>query len=713
MYVAGVIPGPDKPSKEDIYSYLEVLVAELKEFWQPGVFFSRTHREALGRLILALLIPVICDMLAARQVIGLSSPTSHNFCSFCDLDIDDIDVVDRREWPLKDVDHVRHYAQLWRDAPSEKAQEILFNACGIKWTPLLDLPYWNPVLHTVIDSMHALDLNLLQNHCRNLFQIDPEKSGNVDTPIVAAGAKQKGITTKHDLNSLKKSQRQEFPLQQIEMSSLPGAHILPPKSGLDMVLVARVVRHIVNTDDQVASRSKAYTQGSTTIFSYICELLEIDQREIDTTKRGAKRTMCDLIISAIDDNLEAFEELSSYIKEEVPNSNRAILDREMMHAVWADMTRSQLPTWITPPPPNWGTAKRGKLSADNWRVICTIHLPVTLIRLWGHDTGRRKELLDNFMDLVAAVRVANMRLSSENQIQLYHDHIERYVRNLRRLFPDQHLKPSHHAALHIGDMLHSFGPNHSHSGPHYERYINFFHRINTNEKFGELEATFLKSSARYGNIRALLSDDTDVRALLRELVEVMAKIESEDVRGYRLAMILDLSLPDLALRAQETPGYLEDKFHRLLCGYFLDETPPTNAVTFCKEISFRGVCYGVLNSTSFKNSSVIFSMPTTDMVAGIIIKIFRHSFADHSEKDTYLIVQELVLAGPGTQDPYRQYGFCGGFLCRPDPGSYRLIRINQIISHFVMTRLVDEPFKDLIHVLPVDRLMYEFASQND
>lgn len=157
-----------------------------------------------------------------------------------------------------------------------------------------------------------------------------------------------------------------------------------------------------------------------------------------------------------------------------------------MAAVWSDMTRTKLPTWITPAPPNWGTAERGKLSADNWRVICTIHLPITLIRLWANNTPRKKELLSHYMDLVAAVRIANMRVSSPNQIREYNKHIGRYVQNLSRLFPDQGLKPTHHAALHIGDMLGLFGPNHSHSGPHYERYINFFHRINTNSKLGML-----------------------------------------------------------------------------------------------------------------------------------------------------------------------------------------------------------------------------------
>ena len=153
-----------------------------------------------------------------------------------------------------------------------------------------------------------------------------------------------------------------------------------------------------------------------------------------------------------------------------------------MAAVWSDMRNTELPTWITPPPPDWGTTRRGKLSADHWRVISTIHLPITLIRLWHNGSLRKKEILQHFMDLVTAVRIANMRIISLGHVQAYNFHMTRYVENIRALYPDEHLKPTHHAALHIGDMLGLFGPNHSHSSPYYERYINLLHHINTNSK---------------------------------------------------------------------------------------------------------------------------------------------------------------------------------------------------------------------------------------
>lgn len=157
---------------------------------------------------------------------------------------------------------------------------------------------------------------------------------------------------------------------------------------------------------------------------------------------------------------------------------------DVMAEVWGDMEYTQLPSWVHPAPRNWGTAEHGKLSADQWRILCTIHLPITLIRLWEDETGRKKDLLQNFMCLVTAVRIANMQVSSRNQVQAYNENIFRYVQGIKDLYPYNNLKPVVHVALHIGDILELFGPVHSHSAPFYEHYINFFHGVKTNGKIG-------------------------------------------------------------------------------------------------------------------------------------------------------------------------------------------------------------------------------------
>jgi len=168
------------------------------------------------------------------------------------------------------------------------------------------------------------------------------------------------------------------------------------------------------------------------------------------------------------------------------SSTGAVLGKDIMEAVWADMARTELPSWVTDVPRNWGTAARGKLSANNWRVICTVHLPITLIRLWGGDDAPedRKHKLQNFMDLVCAVQIANLRSISKKDIELYEHYIHRYLTGFKSLYKLSKVKPIHHAALHYGDILRGFGPAHTHGAAFYERYIHSMQSQNHNMKLG-------------------------------------------------------------------------------------------------------------------------------------------------------------------------------------------------------------------------------------
>jgi len=157
-----------------------------------------------------------------------------------------------------------------------------------------------------------------------------------------------------------------------------------------------------------------------------------------------------------------------------------------MEATWADMALTELPSWVTDVPRNWGTAAQGKLSANNWRVICTVHLPITLIRLWGGDHAPEdwKNKLENFMDLVCVVQIANLRSISKKEIEPYKRYIFRYMTRFKSLYKLVKVKPIHHAALHYGNILWGFGPAHMHSAAFYERFIHSMQSKNHNMKFG-------------------------------------------------------------------------------------------------------------------------------------------------------------------------------------------------------------------------------------
>ncbi len=187
IYLVGIIPGPTKPDTTHINPYIQLVVDEFKPFWNPGVSFSRTRCSPNGRHYLALLIPLICDMLAARQIAGKPAAMAHNLCTICDIDHDDMDILDPSKWPLKDRRQVLFFANLWKNARCTAHQSQIFDAYGQRWSPLFDLPYWDPIRFIVIDTMHTLDINLLKGHLRDMFRIDlkhPGGDGASHTAIV-------------------------------------------------------------------------------------------------------------------------------------------------------------------------------------------------------------------------------------------------------------------------------------------------------------------------------------------------------------------------------------------------------------------------------------------------------------------------------------------------------------------------------------------------
>ena len=62
----------------------------------------------------------------------------------------------------------------------------------------------------------------------------------------------------------------------------------------------------------------------------------------------------------------------------------AIFGKDRIHELWKDMGRCTFPTWLSPAPRNIGLGKVGKLTADQWRTFGTVHVVITMIRLWGH-----------------------------------------------------------------------------------------------------------------------------------------------------------------------------------------------------------------------------------------------------------------------------------------------------------------------------------------
>ena len=137
-----------------------------------------------------------------------------------------------------------------------------------------------------------------------------------------------------------------------------------------------------------------------------------------------------------------------------------ILGHTRLQEIWADMEKTTLPSWCTPAPPRIGDKGHGKISADSWHVFCTVHLIVTLGRLWGSlpPNSCENQLFLNFCDLIMAIKIATERSITIAQTEEFQDHMLRYLGGLDKLFPMYQLVPYHHVSIHLKELLSRFGP---------------------------------------------------------------------------------------------------------------------------------------------------------------------------------------------------------------------------------------------------------------
>ncbi|HEV7736335.1 MAG TPA: hypothetical protein VGO47_03045 [Chlamydiales bacterium] len=63
-------------------------------------------------------------------------------------------------------------ANQWQTCINEAERKSTFEKHGVRWTPLLRLPYWDPTQFVVVDSMHNLFLGLFKNHVMSILGID-------------------------------------------------------------------------------------------------------------------------------------------------------------------------------------------------------------------------------------------------------------------------------------------------------------------------------------------------------------------------------------------------------------------------------------------------------------------------------------------------------------------------------------------------------------
>ena len=162
-----------------------------------------------------------------------------------------------------------------------------------------------------------------------------------------------------------------------------------------------------------------------------------------------------------------------------------VLGADILAEIWDDQSHTTLPSTISPAPKKIGS-RTGTLKADQWRALGTIHLVITLVRLWAFADCRKKLMLANFMHLVSSVQLANVRHTSPSVINGYDEHYMQYLRGFLELYKEVPLMPTNHLAAHYPEFMDGFGPSPAWRGWAMERFNHMLQNVPTNAKSGML-----------------------------------------------------------------------------------------------------------------------------------------------------------------------------------------------------------------------------------
>lgn len=169
VILVGIIPGPTEP-KLTINSYLEPLVDELKEFWS-GV--NVTLPSGNNVTVRVCLICVTCDVPAVRKVCGFVGHKARLGCSKCLCEFNHLQGGGLQcsgnlgEWDLRNLKQHRQQCEKSLQCKSHNASKKFSAKFGVRFSNLLNIPYFNPVRCHVIDPMH----NLLLGTSKHMLEV--------------------------------------------------------------------------------------------------------------------------------------------------------------------------------------------------------------------------------------------------------------------------------------------------------------------------------------------------------------------------------------------------------------------------------------------------------------------------------------------------------------------------------------------------------------
>jgi hypothetical protein len=387
----------------------------------------------------------------------------------------------------------------------------------------------------------------------------------------------------------------------------------------------------------------------------------------------------------------------------------------MLSAIRGDIQATHRPNWQAHLPENFGSPEHGKLKADQWRTALEFDLPVSLVRIKytqkpsGNIAAdeRLQKLVDLTMDLAMATAWGLSRRTSAHHAERYMFYIKRYLMAIREIFPDYDLKPIHHYALHIPDILLGFGPLHGTWVFSIERLIGRLQKTDTNSKIGEcfpLLITLVKVAA--GEIEQTALSMFCQRANFIHLME--SPRCPSILKDAWSGIVSSLNLRDLDSGFSQNgksqghktkPSTLDDDIQDAFSSFLglplsrSDKSQPHSTTIFVlpNYKGDRGVTYSAFDK-SVPHSLIYFRkschpayprLGSSHLFPGQIRSIFQHYCLRENRLTTevFAALHEFQPVHP-ERDPFSAYPeFRAAIYCKDPLVSVTIIKIDQIHCH--------------------------------
>ncbi|KAJ7136745.1 hypothetical protein C8R44DRAFT_728709 [Mycena epipterygia] len=127
-YFVGITPPPKEPMVTTITALSDPVVDQFQEMWHGKMV--PTHNHPNGDFYRAAIIAAIGDLLALKKALGFAGHSSHNFCSFCKLQRNDIDRLDYKSFEPRFGWEILRWAKAWLVAETKVARKAIFKQHG-------------------------------------------------------------------------------------------------------------------------------------------------------------------------------------------------------------------------------------------------------------------------------------------------------------------------------------------------------------------------------------------------------------------------------------------------------------------------------------------------------------------------------------------------------------------------------------------------------